>query len=370
MEATSYVPLPQVFLVSTLAGLGSAGFADGAGAAARFNYPHQLALLSSGNIVVADSDNNRLRLVTPLGVVTTIAGSATRATTNGVGVTASFNYPNGVAVNAFDYIFVSELLGCSIRMVSPGAVVTTVAGGSPCGYSDASLLASKFMGLAQIEVSPYNDIVVADQGGARFRWLSLSRNTVTTIIGNGVAATASGFPTTSRVNGPTTPLLLADGSLLTLDVGSLGVSYCVPCPASYFCASGAPVICPAGSYCRLSSTNALLCPKGSFSNAGASNCTLCPAGSFSSSAGSTSCQQCAGGHYCPAGASSWSLNCGRGNFCPDGSGSPTPCPYQVPPTGGWGALQVQGPAFLMDTARCLNHCFWNFTSGDGVLSKC
>ena len=52
------------------------------------------------------------------------------------------------------------------------------------------------------------------------------------------------------------------------------------------------------------------------------------------------------------------------------SGAPTPCPYQVPPTGGWGALQVQGPAFLVETARCLNHCFWNFTSGDGMLSKC
>ena len=98
--------------------------------------------------------------------------------------------------------------------------------------------------------------------------------------------------------------------------------------------------------------------------------TNCPAGTFTAT-GSTSCRQCPGGHYCPPGTSSWAhFNCGRGNYCPYGSGAPTPCPYQVPPTGGWGALRVQGPAFLVETAHCLNHCFWNFTSGDGVLSKC
>ncbi len=130
-------------------------------------------------------------------------------------------------------------------------------------------------------------------------------------------------------------------------------------------------ICPAGYYCTVSALNSTLCPKGSFSNAGAANCTLCPAGAFTSATGSPSCQQCPGGHYCPAGTSSWArLNCGRGNYCPDGSGAPTPCPFQVPPTGGWGALQVQGPAFLVETAHCLNHCFWNFSSGDGMLSKC
>ena len=144
-----------------------------------------------------------------------------------------------------------------------------------------------------------------------------------------------------------------------------------PCPASFYCISGAPVLCPAGSYCPLGSINNTLCPKGTFSAAGASNCSLCPAATYTSLAGSTSCQLCPGGHYCPIGTSSWArLNCGRGNFCPDGSGAPTPCPYQVPPSGGWGALQVQGPAFLVETARCRNHCFWNITSGDSMLSKC
>ena len=144
------------------------------------------------------------------------------------------------------------------------------------------------------------------------------------------------------------------------------------CPAGFYCFSGLPILCPAGSFCPLGSLQATLCPKGSFSAAaGAINCSLCPAGTFSSVAGSTSCQNCPGGHFCPTGTSSWAfLHCGAGNYCPDGSGAPTPCPNQVPPSGGWGALQVQGPAFVVETAHCLNHCFWNFTSGDGVLSKC
>lgn len=98
---------------------------------------------------------------------------------------------------------------------------------------------------------------------------------------------------------------------------------------------------------------------------------ICPAGSYSTSTGSTSCQQCLGGHYCPAGSSSGArLNCGRGNYCPDGSGVPWTCPFQAPPFGGWGVLQVQGPAFLVETAQCLAHCFWNYTAGDGSLSRC
>jgi len=113
------------------------------------------------------------------------------------------------------------------------------------------------------------------------------------------------------------------------------------------------------------------CIAGFFSAAGSDACTPCPAGSFASATGSALCQQCPGGHFCPAGTSSVArLNCGRGNYCPDGSGAPTSCPVQVPPIGGWDALQVQGPAFLVETARCLNHCFWNYTSGDGMLSKC
>jgi hypothetical protein len=117
------------------------------------------------------------------------------------------------------------------------------------------------------------------------------------------------------------------------------------------------------------SVSACRAPLGSFCSGNV--LLLCPLGTFSSVSSSTSCQQCPGGYYCPPGTSSWArLSCGRGNYCPIGSGAPTPCPIEVPPSDGWGALQVQGPAFLVDTSHCVNHCFWNFTSGDGRLSRC
>lgn len=134
--------------------------------------------------------------------------------------------------------------------------------------------------------------------------------------------------------------------------------------------SSLPGCCPYGSFYNRSVGHCAQCPSGSSRNGTLTSCTPCNAGSYSK-AGAVSCTICPGGHFCPPGTSSWArLNCGRGNYCPDGSGSPTPCPYQVPPPGGWGQLKVQGPAFLFETAHCLNHCFWNFSSGDGLLSKC
>lgn len=153
----------------------------------------------------------------------------------------------------------------------------------------------------------------------------------------------------------------------TASLYSSATSTITPSRSPVVTPSPTPSPCLAGYVCSVN--NSTLCPTGSFCISGTA--TPCPAGTFTSTAGSSSCQPCPGGHYCPAGTSSWArLNCGRANYCPDGSGAPTPCPFQVPPTGGWGALQAQGPAFLVETARCLNHCFLNFTSGDGMLSNC
>jgi len=137
-----------------------------------------------------------------------------------------------------------------------------------------------------------------------------------------------------------------------------------------------PFTCSPGTYANFTSRSCTMCPPGSFSaTAMAPSCSPCAAGTFAKPFGSTSCEVCPGGHYCPAGTSSWArLNCGRGNYCPDGSAVPIPCPIQIVPVpyASWAShpFTAQGPAFLMETAHCLNHCFWNFTSGDGMLSKC
>jgi hypothetical protein len=156
---------------------------------------------------------------------------------------------------------------------------------------------------------------------------------------------------------------------------------CAACPAGTFSATqgaanaSACLLCEAGRFSAAPGSNSsaacLACDAGSFSAGGATSCTSCAAGTFAKRPGAAACQACPGGHFCPAGTASWArLNCGRGNYCPDGSAAPLPCPLQVPPAGGWGALRAQGPAFLVETAHCRDHCFWNASSGDGRLSKC
>jgi hypothetical protein len=116
-------------VVSTLAGLArSVGNADGTGDAARFNYPEGVAVDSHDNIYVADTNNSMIRKVTPAGFVTTLAGSPGSGNTDGTGSAARFSYPRGLAVDTADNIFVADTLNDTIRKVTPDGVVTTVAG--------------------------------------------------------------------------------------------------------------------------------------------------------------------------------------------------------------------------------------------------
>ncbi|VDA99411.1 hypothetical protein S1OALGB6SA_479, partial [Olavius algarvensis spirochete endosymbiont] len=94
-------------VVSTLAGTGSAGSGNGTGTAAQFNHPAGVAVDSSGNVYVADSDNRRIRRITPAGVVSTFAGS-TAGFADGIGNTAQFGLPLGVAVDSSGNVYVAD----------------------------------------------------------------------------------------------------------------------------------------------------------------------------------------------------------------------------------------------------------------------
>ena len=125
-------------VVTTLAGSGSTAFADGTGASAKFSNPIGVAVNQSGGIiVVAETSNNRIRLVTPAGVVTTLASSGSSTFADGTGTSASFAFPYCVAViPSSSIVVVADTLNNRIRLVTPGGVATMLAGSGPSAFAD------------------------------------------------------------------------------------------------------------------------------------------------------------------------------------------------------------------------------------------
>ena len=104
--------------VSTLAGNQTAGFADGTGVSAAFGGPMGLCVDSKGNIYVADTDNNRIRMVTPAGVVTTVVGNGTAGATDGSATAALFNKPTNLCIDTQGNLYIADFGSGLIRKIS------------------------------------------------------------------------------------------------------------------------------------------------------------------------------------------------------------------------------------------------------------
>lgn len=118
--------------VTVLAG-GAEGYADGTGSAAAFHTPSGIAIDGQGNLLVADTGNNAIRKVTPQGVVTTLAGGGAAGDADGPAAQARFNGPMGVALDKAGNVYVADTYNDRVRRIAPDGTVSTVAGSVPGG---------------------------------------------------------------------------------------------------------------------------------------------------------------------------------------------------------------------------------------------
>lgn len=202
--------------VSTLAGNQTASFADANGLSASFNHPTGIARDQSGNIFIVDVLNARIRKMAPNGDVATFAGNGSTSYANGIGTAATFNLPTGIAIDAFGNLFITEFKGNRVRKITPGAVVTTVAGSGETGFVNGNGAAAVFSNLQGIAIDASGDLYVADFGNHCIRKVTQA-GVVTTFAGNGSYGTADGTGTSATFHSPQGLAFDPQGNLIVSD---------------------------------------------------------------------------------------------------------------------------------------------------------
>ncbi len=210
--------------VTTLAGTGVAGFADGPAATAQFNNPTGVYADDAGNVYVADFLNHRIRKISNTGSVTTIAGNGTAGYADGPPASAQFNYPRGIVRNKKGDLFVGDSWNHRIRKIPATGTVSTYAGGggamgvgSVGSLLNANDTAARFYTPAGLSIDRVGNIFVADAYNHRIRRIDTFR-VVTTVAGSGSSGNGNG----GFLNGPVASALLNTPTELFVDsTGSL-----------------------------------------------------------------------------------------------------------------------------------------------------
>ena len=172
-------------IVSTLAGVaGAKGSSDGQGPAARFNHPVGIAVAADGTLYVADADNHTIRKITPAGTVTTIAGQAgLKGSTDGPASLARFNCPHGIAVDLNGTIYIADTFNRTVRQLTAAGQITTIAGTAGAnGTTDGMGPTARFNHPSGVAIDATGSLYVTDNGNHTVRKITAT-GAVTTLAG-------------------------------------------------------------------------------------------------------------------------------------------------------------------------------------------
>jgi len=188
--------------VTTLAGTGSMGSANGTGTSASFYYPQGITT-DGTNLYVAEEGNHLIRkIVISTGVVTTVAGTGSSGSANGTGTSASFQFPGGITTDGTN-LYVGDYMNDLIRqiVISTG-VVTTVAGTGSSGSANGTGTSASFQNPKGVTTDGTN-LYVADMFNHLIRKIVISTGAVTTVAGTGSQGSADGTGTSASFYRPT-----------------------------------------------------------------------------------------------------------------------------------------------------------------------
>ena len=214
-------------VVTTLAGSGSLGSADGTGGAASFAVMYAVAVDGSGTVYVADSGNNKIRKVTPGGAVSTLAGSGAVGSLDGVGPAATFSYPAGIAVDSSGNVFVGDRGSNKIRKIAPGGAVTTVAGTGVAGTKDGAGALATFSSPSNVAVDGKGNAYVVDNYGNKVRKVTPD-GVVTTLAGSGNAASVDGTGSAASFDDPWGVAVDGAGNVYVSELGARKIRKVTP----------------------------------------------------------------------------------------------------------------------------------------------
>ena len=211
-------------IIQTVAGTGLDSFAgdNGLATSAAIHQPEGIALDAGGNLYIADFLNNRVRRVDGRGIISTYAGNGTAASTGdgGQAVNASLNGPVAVAVDAQGNVFIAERFGNRVRRVTPSGAISTAAGnGQAASTGDGGAATGASLNQpAGMAFDAQGDLYIAELFGNRVRMVT-PQGTITTVAGNGVVGFSGdgGAATAAQLNIPSDVKIDGAGNIIIAD---------------------------------------------------------------------------------------------------------------------------------------------------------